>query len=219
MCERILEGWTREPGAFHWMCWNPTRQAYVALFPLLSPSLSICLYPLSQASCLSLHLISFFLSFFFLFCSLVTMWAQCEMCLFVSFGDIFPRQREKLEMGTCKAACKHTLKNTCKHTFGHTFTHALMRDVLVLKTPRDSEIDMKISGLEQNRNELLAVLHVVCTYVSQLYFVSAHLTRYPGNNTHMTWANAKDYHVVAMHAGKRRMIDSSQLCDTCSICI
>lgn len=48
MCARVLQGWTRELQAIHWMCWNPTRQAYVALFPLsllfaLHPWASVCI--------------------------------------------------------------------------------------------------------------------------------------------------------------------------------
>lgn len=170
MRERILQSRTRELGAIYSMCWNPTRQVYVALFPLLTPplssSLSICLHPLSQASCLSLHL------FFVLFPGyhVGTVWDVFVCLLRQSLS-----QTEKLETCTHTHAHANSLihvsvcTNTKKHTFGHTHT-CTDESVLVLKTPRDSERGLILKCQVWNRIEnkvgerrLLVALHVMCT--------------------------------------------------------
>lgn len=222
MCERILQGWTRELGAIRWMCWNPNRQAYVALFPLLAPllssSLSICLHPLSQASCLSLHL------FFVLFPGyhVGTVWDVfvCLLRQYLSQTEKWTGERHSQssmhththkQINKCMFLCAQT------HIWAHTCTD---ESVLLLKTPRDSEkkIDMKISDLEQNRNRVVkektAAFHIMCTHTSQLSVVSTHVSWYTGKITHLTWANAKYFHVVAMCTANRRT-----LCDAYSICI
>lgn len=72
-----------------------------------------------SASCLG-----FYIFFLFRFCSLVTMWAQREMSLFVSFGNMFPRQRRKPEQRA----------NLHLYTHQHVFSPNKHKCTLVLKT-------------------------------------------------------------------------------------
>lgn len=123
------------------------------MWPCFLPSLLFSLHPWASVCIPSPELpVSSSISFFVV-CSLVAMWAQCEMCLSVSFGNMFPRPRKELEMGACKSAWVHTSTNSTKtHMQGHADTCICTDEsMLVLKTPTDSEIDMKTSGMEQNR--------------------------------------------------------------------
>lgn len=93
MCVRTFRSWWRELETTHWICYNPTRQAYVASFPhftpLYSSSLSICLHPL-------LHLVA--PSLYFLLSSVVTTWAHCERCACLSPLEMFSPFRTEKEM-------------------------------------------------------------------------------------------------------------------------
>lgn len=154
------------------------------------------------------------------------MWAQCEMCLSVSFGNMFPRPRkelERLEMGACEAAWVHTSTNSgfCVHKHmqttmqGHTDTCIYTDEsMLVLKTPMDSEIDMKTSGMEQNRKWVFkekAACLTMCAQVSQSCDVSNHFSRYPANITHLMCAMWSGFHVVAMCTANTQTLCTSQL--------
>lgn len=153
MCEKVLQGWTRELGAIHWMCRNPTRQAYVALFPhfapLLHPWASVCIPSLPH-------------SFFFFFFSCVP-WLPCGLSVrYVCLSPLaifFSRQRTEQERGACKAACGNTVTNASffshKHFTTHfrAHTHAQMR--VCLKKPGVSERRLIWkSGLEYNKNRV-----------------------------------------------------------------
>lgn len=110
MRERAQRLGTEELRAILWMCRNPTRQAYVALFPpsspFLSSSLSICVHPLSKASLLSL----------LFFCS--APWLPCGhsvRCICLSPSAIcFPDREWNWRRALAKQhACTHLQIHVC----------------------------------------------------------------------------------------------------------
>lgn len=113
--------------------WEPfTRCAEIQLdkrmWPCFLSSLLLSLHPWASV-CIPSPRLPVSPSISFLFCSLVTMWAQCEMCLFVSFGNLFPRPRNWRHAHTHTHTqthwymfpCAQTLRNT--HLGTHTHMH------------------------------------------------------------------------------------------------
>lgn len=187
------------------MCWNPTRQAYVALFPPLSFSLFISehLFASPLPSFLSLPL-SFFLS--------SVPWFLCGhsvRCVCLSPSAIcFPDRGRNWSTWRWALAkqleCTHlqipvfVCTGVQTRMRGHTDTCICTDEsTLVLKTPTDFETDIKTSGMERNRKRVVKEKAACCltldvrTRKLDLWSKQPLQQIYAGSVTHLMCANEK----------------------------
>lgn len=141
------------------MCWNATRQAYVALFPSSLPSSP---HPLASVSLPSPKLpvspsisLFYFFHFYFDFFWCVVPWLPCGhsvRCVCLLRQYVFQTERDTGDRHLQTSTHAHTQVHICvyKHRYTHIHAHACTASVLVLKRSWE-KTDVKISSLEVDR--------------------------------------------------------------------